>query len=277
MQHQFRGTVPQHLYVELQVGDVTVTATDTDLVTVEIADSDAGLVTVEQQGDRVSVVGQRRGGFFVSNRGVGVTVTAPAGSDLVTKLGSATVRTHGPLSELRVSTGSGEVTLDEVTGNAVVKTGSGSIHARRLGGAARLKAGSGTIRVGHLGADGQLTTGSGDIEVERAATSASLKSGSGDLTVHTADADVSLSTASGDLRVGRMSRGQALMKNVSGDIRLGIPAGTPVWTDLSTGTGRLTSDLRPTGAPGPGQDHVEVRAKTLTGDIHLEQLVEEQS
>jgi hypothetical protein len=69
-----------------------------------------------------------------------------------------------------------------------------------------------------------------------------------------------------------MHRGQAQLKNVSGDIRLGIPDGTPVWTDISSSTGQVRSTLTPTGAPAEGQDHVRVRAKTVTGDVYLEKL-----
>jgi DUF4097 and DUF4098 domain-containing protein YvlB len=99
-----------------------------------------------------------------------------------------------------------------------------------------------------------------------------LKSGSGDLVIGAAEGRTMLSAASGDLRVGRMTRGEVNLKNVSGDIRLGIPEGTPVWTDITTGTGHVRSGLRPTGAPAQGQDYVEVRAKSVTGDIYLEQI-----
>ena len=129
-----------------------------------------------------------------------------------------------------------------------------------------------TSTVGRTDESAQLSTGSGDIEVAHAYGPIALKSGSGDLVVGTAGADTSLSSASGDLRIGRMSQGQAQLKNASGDIRLGIPEGTPVWTDLSSTTGRVRSTLTPVGAPADGQDFVEVRAKTVTGDIYLEQL-----
>ncbi len=275
MQHEFPVTGPQRLYIELQSGSVDVTAAPGDTVTVQLSGSGADTVRVEQTEDGVSVVGARRSGFFADRHDVAVTVVAPVGSSLVTKVGSATVRTQGSLGEVRISTGSGEVELDEVTHGAVVTAGSGSITAQALGSAASLKAGSGDIRVGQLAGDSELVTGSGNILVDRASATVSLKTGSGDLTVRQAAGSVTVSAASGDLRIGRIERGQAILKNISGDIRLGIPQGVPVWTDISTGSGRLRSDLTPTGAPQPGQDHVEVRAKSLSGDIYLEQLEKE--
>jgi DUF4097 and DUF4098 domain-containing protein YvlB len=278
MQHEFPASGPQHLYVELQSGDLDVIAVRTDRVTVDVVGDEDDTVLVEQEGDRVSVVGQRRTGFLLlQRRGVTVTVTAPEDSSLVTKLGSATVRTQGRLGEVRVSTGSGDVMLEEAAASAVVKTGSGAIRARVFGAAAHLQTGSGSITVEELHGDAQLTTGSGDIEVTWAARPVSLKSGSGDLTLHATAADAVLSAASGDLHVGEARRGQLHLKNVSGDIRLGIPEGIPVWTDISTGTGEVYSHLRPTGAPAEGQEYVEVRAKTVTGDITLEQLTRETS
>jgi DUF4097 and DUF4098 domain-containing protein YvlB len=99
-----------------------------------------------------------------------------------------------------------------------------------------------------------------------------VKSGSGDMRVRVAEQDVALSTASGDLVIDRMHRGQLAAKNVSGDIRVGIPAGVPVWTDISSMTGTVRSDLEGAGQPAEGQDYIELRAKTVSGDVHLEQL-----
>ena len=61
------------------------------------------------------------------------------------------------------------------------------------------------------------------------------------------------------------------MKGASGDVHIGIPAGIPVWTDITTVTGRIRSSSSGAGEPSRGPDHVEVRAKTVTGDIVLTQ------
>lgn len=273
MNHEFTATEPQTVYVELQAGTVAVTAAATDTAVVEVTGPDADAVSVEQRGSRLDIVGPRRSGFFLStSRDLAVTVRVPEHSNLVTKLGSASVTATGPLGEIRVATGSGDVAVEDVQRTASVKTGSGHITVRTVGGTADLKAGSGRIKVGHVAGEARLATGSGDIEVGRADGGTSLKSGSGDLTVTLATADTSLSAASGDLRVGRLDRGRAQLKNASGDIRVGIPHGTPVWTDITSTTGRVRSNLASAGAPAEGQDHVEVRARTVTGDIYLEQV-----
>ena len=99
-----------------------------------------------------------------------------------------------------------------------------------------------------------------------------LKSGSGDLRIGQAHDDLSLSTASGDIVVDTQHRGGVVAKNASGDVRIGIPGGVPVWTDVYTVTGRIGSDLEGAGQPQEGQDYIEVRAKSVSGDILLKQL-----
>ena len=100
----------------------------------------------------------------------------------------------------------------------------------------------------------------------------SVKSGSGDPRIREALEDVVLNTASGELVVDRMRRGQLTAKNVSGDIRVGVPAGVPVWTDITSLTGSVRSNLEGAGEPEEGQDFIELRARTVSGDVHLEQL-----
>jgi hypothetical protein len=273
MKHEFPTDGPVEALVELRSGNVHVSADDqTATVTVEVDGSRADSVIVESRGNQVVVVEPHRSGFLSGRGDLHVALVLPRGSGLVGKLGSATVRATGELGTVRLTTGAGDMTLGTVTGKAVLKTGAGDITDESLADESEIKAGAGTISVGRVTAPAQLKTGAGSIDVGYASAPVMLKSGSGDLSVGDASQDATLSAASGDIKVGRMARGQASLKNVSGNIRLGIPQGTPVWTDISTGTGRVRSTLAPTGAPEDGQDHVEVRARSVSGDIYLEQL-----
>jgi hypothetical protein len=272
MKHEIPAPAPVEAYVELRSGDLRVSGAPTDRVTIEVTGSRADSVTVEADGPRISIVEPSRSGFLSGRGDLTVTLVLPEQSGLVCKLGSAAVRATGELGAVRIATGAGNVTLGTVTGPALVRTGAGDIGVDALGAESELKAGAGTISVGRATAPIQLKTGAGSIVVGDASAPVTLKSGSGDLSVGSASRDTTLSTASGDIRVARMTSGQASLKNVTGSIRLGIPDGTPVWTDISTSTGRVQSTLAPTGAPAEGQDHVEVRARSLSGDIHLERL-----
>jgi Putative adhesin len=272
MKHEIPASGPVEAYVELRSGDLRVSAAQTDIVTIELTGSRADSVVVEADETRLSIVEPNRSGFLSGRGDLTVTLVVPERSALACKLGSATVRATGELGAVRIATGAGDVRLGTVLGPALVKTGAGDIGVEALGAESDLKAGAGTISVGRATAPLQLKTGAGSIDVGEAAAPVTLKSGSGDLSVGSATQDTTLSTATGDIRVARMTRGQASLKNVTGSIRLGIPDGTPVWTDISTSTGRVQSTLTPTGAPTEGQDHVEVRARSMSGDIYLERL-----
>jgi len=273
MQHTFPVSEPIDVYVEIGSGSLSVLVADTDQAIIEVDGRDAEHVDVDLDRNRLSVVAPRRTGFLNVLGGLSVRVTAPRGSSLGTRLGSAGVSVEGNLDHVRVATGSGEVALEDVADNAVVKTGSGSVAIRSIGSDADVKTGSGDIGIGHLGGTARLVTGSGDIEVGRADGPISFKTGSGDIVVREADGgQAQLSAGSGQLHVGRMASGIAQLKNASGDIRVGVPAGTPVWTDVSSVSGQVRSTLPSTGAPQDGQDHVEVTARTVSGDVYLESL-----
>jgi hypothetical protein len=272
MQHAFSTPEPPTVYVEIASGAVVVDALDTDQTTVEVTGEDAEDVVVEQRGDRISVVGPRRTGFLRRNGHLRVEIAAPHDSDLVTRLGSADLTGSGRLRHARLDTGSGDIVLDEVGSDAAVKTGSGTVRVGVLGGPAVVKTGSGDIEVDDLRGPARLSTGSGDITVRAAAAPVDAKSGSGSIEVREAMADTTLSTASGDLRVGRFPAGRLSAKNVTGDIRVGIPAGVPVWTDVSSATGAVRSTLASAGQPAEGQSYVELRASSVSGDVLLEQV-----
>jgi len=46
-----------------------------------------------------------------------------------------------------------------------------------------------------------------------------------------------------------------------------VPSGTPVWTDIDTISGDVSSRLDSLGQPAEGQDYVELRLRTVSGDI----------
>jgi DUF4097 and DUF4098 domain-containing protein YvlB len=273
MQKTFSTPGPVSLHVELRSGDLVVTTADTDETVVEVSGPDEDDVTVDQRGDDIAIVARAgRGGLLgLGSRGVSVAVTVPHESRLSTKTGSADVCVDGRLGETSLRSGSGDLRLGQVAKSSV-ETGSGDLQVETVTGPLHVKSGSGTIVVDRLDGEAQISTGSGDVVVGTSAEPVVVKSGSGDLRVREALDDVALNTASGDLVVDRMGRGRLSAKNASGDITVGVPAGVPVWTDISTLTGSVRSSLGGAGKPAEGQDYLELRARTVSGDITLEQL-----
>lgn len=268
--HYFETHEPVELYVENGKGLVEVHAGETTETRVELSGPDADDVDVRLEGRQLSVVPPSRG--IRSDRQLDITVTLPSGSDLVAKLGSSDLRSTGALGAAQVRSGSGDVTLDDVGGPALVESGSGDVTIDVVRRPLRVKSGSGDVQVGATHAEVAVSTGSGDVQVRDAAGPMAVKTGSGDLVVGAAHGDVALTTGSGDLEVRSIAAGRVQVKGASGDVRVGVPAGVPVWTDVSTVSGRIHSTLDGAGEPEPGADYVELRAKTVSGDILLTQI-----
>lgn len=272
-QHHFETHEPVDLFLEIGKGAVEITATETTESRVDITGRDADQVDVRQSGRQISVVAPRmRSGFFGGDARLDVTITVPFNSDLVVRTGSADIRVTGTVGTCQLKTGSGNVSTGDLGGPALVETGSGDVDIAVANAELRVKSGSGQVRVRHAESAVAASTGSGDVEIGTSNGPAAVKTGSGDLRVVDAHQDVSLATGSGDLLVGTAHRGRFTMKGASGDVHIGIPAGLPVWTDISTLSGSIRSNLESAGEPAEGADHVELRAKTVSGDIVLTQV-----
>jgi DUF4097 and DUF4098 domain-containing protein YvlB len=269
MQRTFATPGPTSLHVELGAGHVTVRAEQVDETRVEVHGHGADDTVVQQQGDRVVVIGPK-GGLFRSVAELTVQVSMPVDSNLVAKLGLADLTVTGRIGAADLRTGTGSVTVDEIAGPAAVETGTGDIKVGAAAKDLKVRSGSGDVSLERLGASAGVATGSGDIQVGSAAAPVQLKSGSGDIRVGEAHDDVAATTASGVVAVETLHLGTLQAKNVSGDIRVGVPAGVPVWTDLSTLTGHIRSSLDSAGEPADGQPFIELRATTVSGDIRLE-------
>jgi DUF4097 and DUF4098 domain-containing protein YvlB len=274
MNRQFETPTPIDLYVEIGKGKVEVRAVSTGTTTLEIQGRDADQVEVTFEGSRLSVIAPKdqAGWFGGRDRDLHVEVELPTASNVGVKTGSADIEIDGQVNEGRIKTGSGDVTCDTFTGPARIDTGSGDVQIAEAHAELQSKSGSGDISLGTCVGNLNVSTGSGDVEVGTTNGNAVVKTGSGDLRVVTANADVSLSTGSGDLSIGTARRGHVRVKGASSDLEIGIPAGTPVWADINTVTGSVRSNLESVGAPQEGQEHVELEARTVSGDITLREV-----
>jgi DUF4097 and DUF4098 domain-containing protein YvlB len=268
-EYTFATPQPTRLYAELTAGKIVVTAGETTETRISVEGRDPERVLVEQHGEQISVIAPKQWGLVLFNS-YAVTVSLPADSSLAIKTGSADITGTGRVRDVLAKSGSGEVSLDHATGTVDVTTGSGDVSTGRVEGPLKVKTGSGDIVVDAALAAAVLASGSGDIRVGESDGPVNAKTGSGDIRVRDAHDDISMSTGTGDFEVGTAHRGRISGKGASGDVSVGIPPGVPVWTDLTTVTGRIRSTLPATGAPAEGQDHVEVRLQTVTGDITLQ-------
>lgn len=267
VQRQFPSETPVTLRVEIGSGRVQVDATGTTTTTVEVTGRGADEVTIEQAGDTISVIGPKTRVLSIDRR-YDVRVTLPSDSTLAAKVGSAPVTVTGRLGGCSIKSGSGAISLEDVSGDASVIVGSGNVTVTGRTGSLQVKSGSGNVQVAACD-DAHVITGSGNVWIGETGEATDLKTGSGNLRLDSARGEIATIAASGDLTVGRITSGEVRAKSASGDVRIGIPHGTPVWTDISTISGDARAELESAGPPEEGQDHVVVRATTVSGRVLL--------
>lgn len=272
---EFDTPGPVRLRIELQSGDIDITAVEASTTSIEIrpgagdaARELAEQTRVEQHGDDIVViVPKRSGSFFRRTPSLDIYARVPVGSSIDGELGAGDLVSSGSLAVVRVKTGSGDIRLETVTESADVTTGSGDVSVLDSLGSTRLATGSGDIGLQSSGGRATLSTGSGDVRVRTASDSVDVKTGSGDVQVEDAGADVSIKSGSGDQQVGRAVRGRVHCQTASGDVHVGIAEGTAAWLDVHSLTGTVSSQLGEAGPPSDGEESVEVHANTVNGDI----------
>lgn len=270
-EYRFETHSPVNLVVEISKGNVNVRCTDTGESTVVVEGKHAEDVVVEQRGDSITVTEPGRGRIFGDNA-LRVDVVVPEQSNPAIRTGSADIQVEGRAGHAQLRSGSGDCSLELVEGHLLVETGSGEIRVDDVRGNLKVKSGSGDVEVGEAGGTSSISTGSGDVTVETARSNTVVKTGSGDLSIGAAHDDTSFSTGSGDVSIDLVDRGRLTVKGASGDVSIGVKAGVPVWTDITTVPGTIRSELQGAGQPQEGQDHIEVRAKTVSGDIALSEV-----
>lgn len=279
MDRTFETPSPPDLFVEIGSGNVEIIAGETNGRTlVTVSGKGAEETTVEQQGETIRVTGPRsRHGFtfvFGNTQSLSVRISAPTGSRLTTKLGSADLTVTGGLAAGNLRSGSGDTQLD-VIGDLELTVGSGDLQVNTVHGDASLRSGSGQLHIGSAAGAVQAVTGSGDLFVGAASGQLSAKSGSGDVRVEAAAQGAEIVTASGDISVSRLDGGRMEARTASGDVSVGVTAGLPVWTDIHTVSGDVSSSLASLGKPAEGDPFVELRLRSVSGDIAVGHLASE--
>ena len=272
--HEFPVHGPARLFIEFGAGHITLEACDTDLVTVDLrgdddaADALAAETAVEQRGEQVVIAVPRRTGFLRRAPRLRLRVTLPTGSRVDARSESAELDATGQLGDVQVKAGSGDTRIEHAY-DVKVQSGSGDVSIGTAEGAATLAAGSGDVTVRAITGPGRVSTGSGDIRVEHAHGPLQANSGSGDVQLDAAEGDVNANTASGDQAVHRVARGRVKLNSASGDVHVAVVDGTPAWVDVHTVSGSIDSALSDGEPPVEGEDAVEMRVRTVSGDIFL--------
>lgn len=273
--HHFDTPNPPTISVEFKAGDIVVDAHEstetvveltgmTDQATRDLIDA----TVIEQRGDTIVVHVPRHGdGLFNRTPDLQLHISTPHGAALMIKAGSADITARGSFAGSRIATGSGSVSVMHLTGASRLQSGSGDVSLDSTEADLDAQSGSGDISIGSISAACTLQSGSGDIELQHVAGAAKVQTGSGDISVGDAESDVKTQTGSGSMRLARVHRGEIRASGASGDIHVGLAAGTAAWLDVHSLTGEVNTDLESSEEPGADEAKARLQLNTVSGDI----------
>jgi hypothetical protein len=280
----FDTPTPIAVTLELGVGDVRIVASERTDTVVDVRPTDpakpadvaaAERTRVELAGGRLLVKTPKTWKRYAprgSVESIDVEIALPAGSQLRADSGLATVQCTGRLGECRLTTGLGDVQLDE-TGALEIKTGGGEISVEHVGGDARVSTGTGAVRIGSVDGTAVIKNSNGDTALGDVRGDLRVNAANGRISVASVVASAVLKTANGDIELGAVARGSVVAQTGYGKVAVGIPEGVAAWLDLNTGFGTVVNELGAAGGPEPGEDTVEVRARSGLGDITIRRAV----
>ncbi len=278
--HTFHTPSPIRLRVQLWEGSITVHAEETDTTTVELAPEGGGgaaqdlidNATVEQRGDEIVVLlPKAKSGLFRRGYGVRATIRVPTTSSAMLHSGSADIELLGEFGDVEAAAGSGDVRIENAADTSV-RTGSGDIAIETVTGSCTTKSGSADVVIGSVAGDTNVVTGSGDVTINSVDGTLNVKSGSGDVAVKSTGDGVDAMAGSGDLVLRRVDHGRVKAKTGSGDIAIGVAAGTAAYLDVMTMSGDVRSELNGSDAPPDGEQRVEIQVLSGSGDVVLQRV-----
>jgi DUF4097 and DUF4098 domain-containing protein YvlB len=141
--------------------------------------------------------------------------------------------------------------VERALAHAEITTGSGAVQVNTVDGTAAIKNSGGDTWVGEVTGDLRVNAANGRISVDRAHTAVEAK------------------TANGDVRLSEVARGAILAQTGLGTLDIGVRDGVAAWLELSTGFGNVHNGLDRAERPEPGEDTVELRARSAFGDITI--------
>jgi hypothetical protein len=275
---------PISVSLELGVGDIRISASDRTDTVVEVRPSDpaskvdvtaAEQTRVEFADGRLSIKapkGWRQYTWRGDYESIDVEIALPTGSRLDGKAAMAALSSTGRLGELRYRTGVGAIRLDQ-TGPVHVRSGTGDISVERAVGRAEIKTGSGAIEIGGVDGPAVVKNSNGDTWIGEVTGELHANAANGKIAVDRPQAAVHAKSANGDVLLGAVIRGEIVAETGFGKLDIGVVDGVPAWLELHTNFGNVRNELDPADRPKPGEEAVEIRARTGYGDVTIHRAV----
>ncbi|MFE0522509.1 DUF4097 domain-containing protein [Streptomyces sp. NPDC058954] len=270
--------------IEVNVGEVRITAGDRTDTTVDVAPADradfrdvvtAAEAVVTCDGKELLVSVPRAGDLPRGGGSVSVAIEVPAGSAVHGNALAADFHGTGWLGECRIVVDCGHVRLDR-TGPLHLNSLLGNVTVVRVAGDLEAVAESGDVRIGTVEGRTRLSRTQGTTHLGEVVGDAHVSVRSGDVRIGRAHAAVDIRAGQADIGVDEAVRGPLVLESESGTMEIGIVDGVAARLDLASRSGTVyrSLDLLDGAAPPARADKaVEVRARTGTGDIVVRRAV----
>jgi DUF4097 and DUF4098 domain-containing protein YvlB len=252
---EFPASGPIDLSAQLAVGNVSISAEPTSLITVDVEPTKSGNRAQEHSADvivkfdngQLQISEPPRSGWI--RTGTDITIIVPTGTHATIDTASASITCDGELGSLDAKSASGEIRAAFVTGETQASSTSGKVQIGEGSSAVSLKTSSGAIDLGRAGGDLYANSVSGKIQIGSAESSAQIHS------------------SSGTIRIERLGQGQADINTVSGDVKVKVAPRIGVYLDLASVSGKVTNDLLP--SDGSDQVDLHLSCRTISGSVRV--------
>jgi hypothetical protein len=271
---EFDTSEPISVILEFDVGIARITASERTTTVVEVLPSngtDENDMRVVQgtsitcSGGTLRVKAPKQRSMFGRSGSIDVSIELPAGSTIEGTSPMADFTCTGPLGNCRFKTSLGDIHITEAA-TVHLKTDHGDIHVDRATGDADIT-GAGRIDIGRIAGTATVKNLNGETTISEVGGVLRANSSNGRIRVGLAHAGVDARSANGGIRIDEVARGQVALQTGVGDLEVGIPESTAAWLDVNSRFGTVRNFLGSAEAPQPGDETVEVRARTHVGDI----------
>ena len=270
---------PISVVIELGVADVQITATDRRDTMVDVRPTNpankadvaaAEQTTIDFVDGRIFVTAPKGWLHWVPRSGRGsidVRIDVPTESNVEGSVGVGALRCVGRIGECRGKAGVGDVLIEECT-TVTIAVGAGAVEVGYAHGDVEVKT-TGAVRLGTIEGGAVIKTSNGDTAIREVAGDPRVTGANGNVVIEQAHGSVQAKSANGDIRLDSAERGTIGAVTARGKVQIGVREGVAAWLDLETGFGRVRNELSTAGEPGPGDETIDVRARTAFGDITI--------
>jgi DUF4097 and DUF4098 domain-containing protein YvlB len=285
MERTFDTPEPVRLVVENESGPVTVAAIGAATTSVSVrAETPGGEELVERttiecrpSGGTHAVVVQvpRQHGRRLRHHAVSVHVELPEGSDVALSTAAGDIELTGPVGAADLKTASGDVSTDVIGAGLRAATASGNVIVGTVSGPLRMRSASGDLRCPRVTGRVDCASASGDVEIGAAEDTVEVHATSGNTRLGELHRGAKVANVSGHVQVLSLGEGRLVVRSVSGDVAVGVPAGVDLSVDVST-MGSFHSDIpiEDTPAPGGSGTKVDLSVSSVSGNVEIERAFE---